>query len=210
MSEREVRVRENSTGSAERYSSSSKIAGFTVFDMGGGRWLSRLAVRAAEYEERGAGRRDVFERAELTDSGRLRPGIWEVTAAGTEAASEDGRLPALAMLATEPLHEDELEDVEIREVRRERAAAVIWKRSFSESGDGPGMGGRGREGGREGGGFVACWETFWGIKVGGMGNSLRRVFRECFTAAMVENGERGESRALYARWPLSESKKSSI
>jgi len=40
-------------------------------------------------------------------------------AAGTEAASEDGRLPALVMLATEPLHKDELKDVEIREVPRE-------------------------------------------------------------------------------------------
>ena len=80
-------------------------------------------------------------------------------------ASEDGPLLALAMLATEPLHEDELEDVDrrevvdMREVRRERAATVIWKRSFSERGDGPGMGGRGREGGREGGGFEAC-KTF--------------------------------------------------
>ena len=75
------------------------------------------------------------------------------------AASEDGPLLALPMLATEPLHEDELEDVDRREVRRERAATVIWKRSFSERGDGPGMGGRGREGGREGGGFEAC-KTF--------------------------------------------------
>lgn len=42
-----------------------------------------------------------------------------------EEVNEGGRLPALATLATEPLHEDELEDVERREVRRERAAAVI-------------------------------------------------------------------------------------
>ena len=75
------------------------------------------------------------------------------------AASEDGPLLALPILATEPLHEDELEDVDRREVRRERAATVIWKRSFSERGDGPGIGGRGREGGREGGGFEAC-KTF--------------------------------------------------
>jgi len=66
-----------------------------------------------------------FDRAELTDSGRLRPGCWEVTAAGAGTVSEGGRLLALAMLATEPLHEDELEEVERREVRRERAAAVI-------------------------------------------------------------------------------------
>jgi hypothetical protein len=42
------------------------------------------------------------------------------------------------------------------------------------------MGGRGREGGREGGGFEVV-----GIKVGGMGNSLRRigtrVLRLCLT-----------------------------
>jgi len=82
-----------------------------------------LSARAVEYEI-GTGR-EVFERVELTDSGRLRPGCWEVTAAGAETVSEDGRLGTLAMLATEPLHEDELDDVEIREVRRERAAAVI-------------------------------------------------------------------------------------
>lgn len=77
-----------------------------------------------EYGERGAGR-EVFERAELTDSGRLRPGCWEVTAAGAGMVNEGGRLPTLAMLATEPLQEDEFEDTERREVRRERAAAVI-------------------------------------------------------------------------------------
>lgn len=37
MSEREVRVRECSTESAERDSSSSKIAGLTATDLGGGR-----------------------------------------------------------------------------------------------------------------------------------------------------------------------------
>jgi hypothetical protein len=192
MSEREVRVRECSTWSTERDSSSSKIAGFTATDLGGGRRLSGLAAREVAYEEIGTGR-DVFERIEradvdATDSVRLRLGSWEVTA-GT--ASEDGPLLALAMLAIEPLQEDALEDVERREVRRERAAAVMWKRSFSERGDGPGMGGRGREGGREGGGFDA-WETFWGIKVGGTGNSLRRtgtgVLRLCLRD-MVEEEE---------------------
>jgi hypothetical protein len=86
--------------------------------------LSGLALRAVEYEGRGAGR-EVFERAELTDSGRLRPGYWNVAAAGEGGVNEGGRLPTLAMLATEPLQEDEFEDTEIREVRRERAAAVI-------------------------------------------------------------------------------------
>jgi hypothetical protein len=178
MSEREVRVREGSTESTERDSSSSKIAGLTATDLGGGRWLSGLAARAVAYEERGTGR-EVFERVEwadeATDSVRLRAGSWEVMAADVGAACEDGPLLALAMLATEPLQEDELEDVDRREVRRERAAAtVIWKRSFSDRGDGPGMGGRGREGGREGGGFEAC-ATFWGMKVGGTGNSLSRM-----------------------------------
>jgi len=74
--------------------------------------------------------RDVFERTEsadveATDSVRLRPGNWEIMAADAGAAREDGPLLALAMLATEPLHEDELEDVERREVRRERAATVM-------------------------------------------------------------------------------------
>ncbi len=86
--------------------------------------MSGLAARADEYEERGAGREE-FERVEVADSGRLRPGCWEVTTADVGAASEDGRLPALAMLATEPLHEEEFEDVERREGRRERAAAEI-------------------------------------------------------------------------------------
>jgi len=68
-------------------------------------------------------------------------------------AVEDGPLPTLAKLAEESLHEDEFEDVDIREARRERVAAVIWKRSCSERGDGPGRGGSGRDGGRDGGGF---------------------------------------------------------
>lgn len=76
----------------------------------------------------------------------------------------------------------------MREVRRERAAAVMWTRSCSERGDGPGMGGSGREGGREGGGFEGVG-TFWGIKVGGAGNSLRRTgtggLRLCFTEDRV-------------------------
>jgi hypothetical protein len=33
------------------------------------------------------------------------------------------------------------------------------------------------------------------IKAGRMGNSLRRVFWECFTAAMVENGQGWKMRA---------------
>ncbi len=107
MSEREVRVRDGSTVSTERDSSSSKIAGFTAFDLGG--WRER----------------EVFERREEIDSFRVRPGSWEITAADVGAACEDGPLLALAMLATEPLQEDELEDVERREARRERAAAVI-------------------------------------------------------------------------------------
>ncbi len=37
MSEREVRVRDGSTGSTKRDSSSSKIAGLTAFDLDGGR-----------------------------------------------------------------------------------------------------------------------------------------------------------------------------
>ena len=86
--------------------------------------MSGLAAREVEYEGGGGGR-EMFERVELTDSGRLRPGCWEVTAEGAGTVSEDGRLPALAMLATEPLQEDEFDDTEIREVRRERAAAVI-------------------------------------------------------------------------------------
>jgi hypothetical protein len=88
-----------------------------------------LAAREVAYKEVGTGR-DVFERTEradveATDSVRLRPGSWEVTATDVGTASEDGPLLALAMLAIEPLHEDEVEDVEMREVRRERAAAVI-------------------------------------------------------------------------------------
>ncbi len=66
------------------------------------------------------------------------------------------------------------------------------------------MGGRGREGGREGGGFAA-----WGIKVGGTGNSLRRtgtgVLRECLRD-MGRRERRGE--ACMRVWPPSESKKS--
>jgi len=62
------------------------------------------------------------------------------------------------------------------------------------------MGGRGREGGREGGGLEA-WGTFWGIKVGGTGNSLRRkgtgVLRECFVA--MAGRERETRDGLYAR-----------
>lgn len=103
----------------------------------------------------------------------------------------------LPRLATDPLHEDEVEDVDIREARRERAAAVIWKRSCSERGDGPGMGGRGRDGGREGGGFGAVGMP-WGMKVGGTGNSLSRtgtVVRVCFTAERVMVDERERERA---------------
>jgi hypothetical protein len=93
-----------------------------------------------------------------------------------------------------------VEDVDIREARRERAAAVIWKRSCSERGDGPGMGGRGRVGGREGGGFGAVG-TLWGMKVGGTGNSLRRTgtgVRVCFRAerVMVEGRERERERRM--------------
>jgi hypothetical protein len=101
------------------------------------------------------------------------------------------------MLATDPLQEDELEDVDRREARRERATAVIWKRSWSERGDGPGTGGSGRDGGREGGGF-AVEEMFWGMKVGGTGNSLRRtgtvVPRECFREERVMVDERKRER----------------
>ena len=55
------------------------------------------------------------------------------------------------------------------------------------------MGGSGRVGGREGGGFGHV-ETLWGMKVGGTGNSFRRIgtgVRVCFTVerVMVE-GER--------------------
>jgi len=136
-----------------------------------------------------------MERAdvEVVDSVRLRTDGWEARAVELETLSEGGRLLALAVLATDPLHEDEVEDVDMREARRERATAVIWKRSWSERGDGPGMGGSGRDGGREGGGFGAV-ETFWGMKVGGMGKSSRRTgtgVRVCLTVerVMVE-GER--------------------
>ena len=71
--------------------------------------------------------------------------------------TEDGPLLALPTLATDSLHEDALEWVDIREPRRERAAALKWTRSCSERGDGPGMGGSGRVGGRDGGGLVAVW-----------------------------------------------------
>jgi hypothetical protein len=50
------------------------------------------------------------------------------------------------------------------------------------------MGGSGRDGGREGGGFEAV-----GMKVGGTGNSLRRIgtgVRACFTVERVMVGGR--------------------
>jgi hypothetical protein len=204
MSERDVRAREGSAVSTMRYSSSSRIAEFIVTDMGGGRWLSGLAAREVDlgtgrepfWEEDRRGREDV----DAADSVRFRTGGWGVRPTEAVTVSEGGRLLVLPKLATDPLHEDELEDVDMREDRRERAATVMWKRSCSERGDGPGMGGRGSEGGREGGGFGVV-ETLWGIKVGGTGNSLRRTLRVCFRDIMVgekeRNGGRGrESQAL--------------
>lgn len=134
---------------------------------------------------------------EATESARLRTAGWGGWADEAGTPSEGGRLLALPRLATDPLQEDELEDVDRREARRERAPAVIWKSSCSERGDGPGTGGSGRDGGREGGGF-AVEERIWGMKVGGTGNSLRRrgtgVLRVCFTEerVMVDERKRGE------------------
>jgi hypothetical protein len=65
------------------------------------------------------------EDVEVTDPARLRTSGWGVATLEAGAVSEGGRLLALPMLATDPLHEEELEDVDIREARRERAAAVI-------------------------------------------------------------------------------------
>lgn len=142
-----------------------------------------------------------MERAdvEVADSVRVRADGCEARAVEAGKLSEAGRLPTLPTLATDPLHEDEVEEVDMREARRERAAAVIWKRSCSERGDGPGMGGSGRVGGREGGGFGAV-ETLWGMKVGGTGNSLRRSgtgVRVCFTTVervMVDGRKRERAR----------------
>jgi hypothetical protein len=65
------------------------------------------------------------EDVEATDSVRLRTSGWGVETLEEGAVSEGGRLLALPTLATDPLHEEELEDVDIREARRQRAAAVI-------------------------------------------------------------------------------------
>jgi hypothetical protein len=101
--------------------------------------------------ERGMGRdpfceeRDRTEWAdvEAAESVRLRTADWGGLAEEVGTLSEGGRLLTLPTLATDPLQEDELEDVDRREARRERAAAVSWKRSCSERGDGPGTGGSG-------------------------------------------------------------------
>jgi hypothetical protein len=65
---------------------------------------------------------------EVTDPVRLRPGGWAVAVVVVEAgaACDDRPLLVLATLATDPLHDEVCEELDRREPRRERAAAVMW------------------------------------------------------------------------------------
>ena len=113
------------------------------------------------------------------------PVRWRLAVAGRV----EEPLLQLATLITDSLKEEDLEEVDIREALLDRVAAVMWKRSCSERGDGPGIGGRGSDGGSEGGGF--CKDgMFCGMKDGGTGNSLRRTGTE--DKVMVRKRERGE------------------